>query len=132
MASRVKITPEIREKLDKYLAVRGHTQDSLGKLTNVSGAAVGQWMSGETKSFSRQTWSRLKEVIPSIDDPAHLDEDAVLPKCPLSDCPARGIEHEPLTAELLADWSAMNRWEKLEALQAIDEIRSKQRAAAGI
>ena len=116
------------------------SQNSLALKAGVSAQNINRYLSGEIKRISDETWHKLlphlRPYLPAEYAVCQVPSASFglmpgCPECPLQDCPAKGIPHEPLTSALLDDWTRMTKMERLAALTAISEIRAKIAAAGG-
>lgn len=125
----MKITPTILIAIRELMAKRGMTTVDLARKLGISRPSIAYWLSGKSKSIRPAVWVKLEPMLVPHLPPIQLTRGC--PECPLQDCPAKGIPHEPLTSALLDDWTSMTKMERLEALTAISEIRAKIAAAGG-
>lgn len=131
-----KIDKEIQDAIREAVSEL-HTQAELARRSGLPAQHINRYLSGEIKGITLDNWVKLepwiRPYLPS--DPlvpkGYLHALTMAPSCPLADCPAKGIPHEPLTEELLREWAELDKSEKLDALKALSEIAAKRLAAVG-
>ena len=127
----MKITPQIQSALRDLLEKHNFSIAELARRAGVSRASASYWLTGRTKNIQPRVWGQLEPMLRPYLDEAHTRMLFAAPQCPLADCPAKGIPHENLTNELLNEWASLSKFERLEALKVLHELRLKRSAASG-
>lgn len=123
------------------------SQNELSRKSGVPQQQISSYLSGKTKGISLENWLKLlphiKAYLPA-DHPSLRSSQAAGPRlamfadgagggptCPLTDCPAQGIPHEPATEMLLDAWGRLGLDHRLDLIKEANRLAALEPRKAG-